>query len=259
MIAVLVTGAGGRMGGHVLRTLEGTAGMRVAAALERPGHPDLGREISPGVKLSAELEPALDSAQVAIDFSVPESTLALVDAAASKSVPLVLATTGFGSEDMRRIQQAARRIPIVMAANFSLGINVLLDLVAEAARRLEGYEIEVLELHHSQKLDAPSGTALALARVAAEARGQDLEQTVVYQREGRIGERAPEAIGIQALRAGDSVGEHTVYLAGPGERVELSHRALSRDNFAVGAVRAARWVVGRPPGLYAMSDVIRLD
>ena len=259
MIAVLVTGAGGRMGGHVLRALEGTAGMRAAAALERPGHPDLGREISPGVKLSAELEPALDSAQVAIDFSVPESTLALVDAAASKSVPLVLATTGFRSEDMRRIQQAARRIPIVMAANFSLGINVLLDLVAEAARRLEGYEIEVLELHHSQKLDAPSGTALALARVAAEARGQDLEQTVVYQREGQIGERAPEAIGIQALRAGDSVGEHTVYLAGPGERVELSHRALSRDNFAVGAVRAARWVVGRPPGLYAMSDVIRLD
>ena len=259
MIAVLVTGAGGRMGGHVLRALEGTAGMRTAAALERPGHPDLGREISPGVKLSAELEPALDSAQVAIDFSVPESTLALVDAAASKSVPLVLATTGFGSEDMRRIQQAARRIPIVMAANFSLGINVLLDLVAEAARRLEGYEIEVLELHHSQKLDAPSGTALALARVAAEARGQELEQTAVYQRQGRIGERAPEAIGIQALRAGDSVGEHTVYLAGPGERVELSHRALSRDNFAVGAVRAARWVVGRPPGFYAMSDVIRLD
>ncbi len=257
MIAVLVTGAGGRMGGHVLRALEGTVGMRAAAALERPGHPDLGREISPGVKLSAELEPALDSAQVAIDFSVPESTLALVDAAASKSVPLVLATTGFRSEDMRRIQQAARRIPIVMAANFSLGINVLLDLVAEAARRLEGYEIEVLELHHSQKLDAPSGTALALARVAAEARGQDLEQTVVYQREGQIGERAPEAIGIQALRAGDSVGEHTVYLAGPGERIELSHRALSRDNFAVGAVRAARWVVGRPPGLYAMSDVIR--
>ncbi len=257
MIAVLVTGAAGRMGGHVLRALEGTAGMRAAAALERPGHPDLGREISPGVKLSAELEPALDNAQVAIDFSVPESTLALVDAAASKSVPLVLATTGFGNEDMRRIQQAARRIPIVMAANFSLGINVLLDLVAEAARRLEGYEIEVLELHHSQKLDAPSGTALALARAAAEARGQDLEQTAVYQREGRIGERPPGAIGIQALRAGDSVGEHTVYLAGPGERVELSHRALSRDNFAVGAVRAARWVVGRPPALYAMSDVIR--
>ncbi|MCH6562275.1 MAG: 4-hydroxy-tetrahydrodipicolinate reductase [Myxococcales bacterium] len=256
MIAVLVTGAGGRMGGHVLRALEGTAGMRTAAALERPGHPDLGHEISPGVKLSAELEPALDSAQVAIDFSVPESTLALVDAAARKSVPLVLATTGFGSEDMRRIQQAARRIPIVMAANFSLGINVLLDLVAEAARRLEGYEIEVLELHHSQKLDAPSGTALALARVAAEARGQDLEQTAVYQRVGRIGERPPEAIGIQSLRAGDSVGEHTVYLAGPGERIELSHRALSRDNFAVGAVRAARWVVGRPPGLYALSDVL---
>ncbi len=257
MISVLVMGAGGRMGGHVLRALEGAAELRVGAALEQPGHPELGREVSPGVKLSSELEPALDSAQVAIDFSTPESTLALVAAATKKNVPLVIASTGFGGEDLGRIKESARKIPIVMAPNFSLGVNVLIDLVAEAARRLEGYEIEVLELHHSRKLDAPSGTAPELARVAAAARGQDLEQLAVYQREGRTGERPPQAIGIQVLRAGDSVGEHTVYLAGPGERIELSHRALSRDGFAAGALRAARWVVGRPPGLYAMADVLK--
>ena len=244
MIRVLVTGAAGRMGGHLLRALEEAGELRVVAALERPGHPALGSEVSPGVKLSAELEPALDAAQVAIDFSTPAGTLSLVDAASGKNVALVIATTGFEAQEQRRIEDAARKIPIVMAANFSLGINVLLDLVAEAARRLDGYEIEILELHHSQKLDAPSGTALQLARSAAQARGTDLESAAVFHRHGQIGDRPPGAIGIQALRAGDSVGEHTVYLAGPGERVELAHRALSRDNFAAGALRAARWIIG---------------
>ena len=256
MIPVLVMGAAGRMGGHVLRAVEGAAELCVAAALERPGHPELGRELSPGVKLSADLEPALDTAKVAIDFSIPESTLLLVAAAAQKDVAVVTGTTGFDDAGLRRIEEAARKIPIVMAPNFSLGVNVLIGLVAEASRRLENYEIEVLELHHSRKLDAPSGTALRLARAAAEARGQELERAAVYHREGKTGARPQGAIGIQALRAGDCVGEHTVYLAGPGERIELSHRALSRDNFAAGAVRAAHWVVGKPPALYSMSDIL---
>ena len=256
MIPVLVIGAAGRMGGHVLCAVEGAPELCVAAALERPGHPALGRELSPGVKLSADLEPALETAQVAIDFSTPESALLLVAAATQEDVAVVSGTTGFNSTGLRRLEQAARKIPIVMAPNFSLGVNVLIGLVAEAARRLESYEIEVLELHHSRKLDAPSGTALRLARAAAEARGQELERAAVYHREGKTGARPPEAIGIQALRAGDSVGEHTVYLAGPGERIELSHRALSRDNFAAGAVRAAHWVVGKPPALYSMSDIL---
>jgi 4-hydroxy-tetrahydrodipicolinate reductase len=171
-------------------------------------------------------------------------------------MPLVTGTTGLNAEEQAQIEAASRSIPIVQAGNFSMGITVLLDLVAQAARRLEAYEIEVLELHHNRKIDAPSGTALALARSAAGARGVALVDKAVYHREGQTGPREPDAIGMQALRMGDVVGEHTVYIAGPGERVELSHRAMSRDNFASGALRAAAWVTGRPPGLYSMKDVI---
>jgi 4-hydroxy-tetrahydrodipicolinate reductase len=244
------------MGEHVLRAVERDPGLVVAAAVDRAGHPRIGQEVSPGVKLTAELEPALEAAQVAIDFSLPEGALVLVDEAAAKQVGLVTGTTGFDAAGVARIREAAGRIPIVMAPNFSLGINVLIDLVSQAARRLEGYDLEVLEMHHNQKADAPSGTALRLAQAAAEARGQKLEQDAVYHREGQTGIRPPKAIGMQSLRVGDSVGEHTVYLAGRGERVELSHRALSRENFAAGAVRAALWITGKPPGLYAMSDVL---
>ncbi len=169
---------------------------------------------------------------------------------------MVIATTGFESSGVARVEAAARQIAIVQAANFSIGITVLHELVAQAARRLAAYEIDVLEMHHDRKVDAPSGTALSLARAAAESRGQDLDKVAVYHRQGQTGPRQPESIGLQTLRLGDSVGEHTVYLAGAGERIELSHRALSRDNFAAGALRAARWAVAQPPGLYSMRDVI---
>jgi 4-hydroxy-tetrahydrodipicolinate reductase len=169
----------------------------------------------------------------------------------------VVATTGFTDAELGCIREAASRIPIVRARNFSLGINVMLELVARAVERLPGYDLEVLELHHSRKRDAPSGTALWIGETAAEARGDRLADRAVYHREGDTGPRPPGSIGMQSLRAGDSVGEHTLYLAGPGERLEISHRALSRDNFAAGAVRAARWVVGRPPGLYSLQDVLR--
>jgi 4-hydroxy-tetrahydrodipicolinate reductase len=169
----------------------------------------------------------------------------------------VLGTTGLEAAAEARIARAAQRLAIVRTANFSIGATVLLELVAEAARRLVGYEIDVLEMHHDQKKDAPSGTAIGLASAAAEARGQELQQAAVYARHGITGVRDPKAIGLQALRLGDSVGEHTVYFAGPGERLELSHRALSRENFAAGALRAARWLVGRAPGLYVMRDVLR--
>jgi 4-hydroxy-tetrahydrodipicolinate reductase len=169
----------------------------------------------------------------------------------------VIGTTGIDAAGEARIARAAERAPIVRGANFSIGAAVLLDLVAEAARRLAGYEIDVLEMHHDQKVDAPSGTALGLAKRAAEVRGQQLSNVAVFAREGLTGKRDPNAIGLQSLRLGDSVGEHTVYFAGPGERIELSHRALSRDNFAAGALAAARWLVGRAPGLYTMADVLR--
>lgn len=254
---VLVVGAGGRMGEALLRAIERSFELELGAALEREGHPRLGAELAPGVKLSADVAAAVARADVAVDFSTPRSTLALVEAAESRGLPLVIGTTGLRPDDDARIQRAAARIPIVRAANYSMGIAVLMELVAEAARRLPGYEIDVLEVHHDQKVDAPSGTALALARSAAQARGQELERVAVYAREGITGKRAPEAIGLQALRLGDSVGEHTVYFAGPGERVELAHRAQSRDNFAAGALRASVWVIGRTPGLYSMADVLR--
>lgn len=256
MTRVLVVGAGGRMGHHVLRAVEGATGVSVAAAIDDPAHPDLGREISPGVELTSDLERAIQLAQVVIDFSVPASTLALLEAATPHMLPVVIATTGFDKGGLARIETAARRIPVVHAPNYSIGVTVLLDLVAQAARRLDGYEIDVLEMHHDKKVDAPSGTALGLARAAATARGQDLDKVAMYHRQGITGPRAPETIGMQTLRLGDSVGEHTVYLAGAGERLELSHRALSRENFAAGALRAARWAVAQPPGLYTMTDVL---
>lgn len=257
MTRVLLVGAGGRMGQTLVRALESERELRLAAALEHSAHPRLGEEIAPGVKLSADVSAACAQADVGIDFSRPESTLALVEAAEARGLPLVIGTTGLDVAGEARIARAAERLAIVRAANFSMGITVLLELVAEAAKKLEGYEIDLLEMHHDRKIDAPSGTALALARAAAAARGQDLQHAAVYARHGITGKRDPHAIGIQALRIGDSVGEHTVYFAGPGERVELTHRALSRDNFAQGAVRAARWVVGRAPGLYGMRDVLR--
>jgi len=257
MMRVLVVGAGGRMGQSLVRGIEASDDLRLCAAVEREGHPSLGQAVARDVRLGADVRAACAKADVALDFSSPASTLALLDAAEARGLPLVIGTTGLEPEAEARIAQAARRLAIVRAANFSIGITVLLELVAEAARRLEGYEIDVLEMHHDQKLDAPSGTALALARSAAEARGQELQHTAVFERHGITGVRDPKIIGIQALRLGDSVGEHTVYFAGPGERVELSHRAHSRENFTAGALRAARWLVRRPPGLYAMRDVLR--
>ncbi len=257
MTRVLVVGAAGRMGDALVRALAVSSELRLTAALEHATHSRLGSEVAPGVKLGSDLRAACAQADVAIDFSSPSSTLALLDHAESLGLPLVIGTTGLKGDADERIARAAKRLAIVRAANFSLGVTVLLEFVAEAARRLEGYEIDLLEMHHDQKVDAPSGTALALARAAAEARGQDLQRDAVYSREGITGKRKPGQIGVQALRLGDSIGEHTVYFAGPGERVELAHRALSRDNFANGALTAARWVTGRTPGLYSMRDVVR--
>ena len=256
MTRVAVIGAAGRMGQYALRAVEGAPSLEVGAALEDSDHPDLGVEVAPGIELVCDISAALEHCDVAIDFSTPASTMSLVAEATQKSVPLVIATTGFDKAQLERIRNAAQRVPIVMAPNFSLGINVLLDLVAEAARRLGDYEIDILEMHHDQKTDAPSGTALRLGRTAAGARGLDFDAVAVYHREGQTGPRAKGSIGMQTLRLGDSVGEHTVYLAGAGERLELSHRALSRDNFAAGAIRAAEWILDKDPGLYAMADVM---
>jgi 4-hydroxy-tetrahydrodipicolinate reductase len=256
MTRVLVVGAAGRMGESLLRAIAAAPDLRLGAALEHAAHARQGSEVAAGVKLGSDPQAACAQADVAIDFSSPASTLALLDAAEARGLPVVIGTTGLDADADTRIARAAKRLAIVRAANFSMGMTVLLELVAEAARRLEGYEIDILEMHHDQKVDAPSGTAIALARAAATVRGQELQHVAVYAREGQTGKRDPKAIGLQSLRVGDSVGEHTVYFAGAGERIELAHRALSRDNFATGALRAARWLIGRAPGLYAMRDVL---
>lgn len=256
MIRVVVTGACGRMGGEVLRLIEREPGMSLVAALERAGHPSLGQEVAAGIRLGDDPDASLARADVYIDFSRPDATLALLEAARVRGVAAVIGTTGFNDEQRSRIEEASKRIPMVLAPNFSIGVHVLTEVVAEVASRLPDHHAEVLELHHAAKVDAPSGTALRLAEAIAQARGIVLGDHRVVHREGHTGPRPRDAIGIQSLRAGDAVGEHTVHFGGPGERIELVHRALSRENFAAGAVVAARWVAGRPPGLYSMRDVL---
>lgn len=257
MTRVAVVGAAGRMGQFVLHALRQFPDLELAAALERPDHPDLGKPAAAGVMLTGDLASGLAGVDVAIDFSTPATTRKVAAEAAARDVAMVVATTGFSPDQRREIEGWGSKVALLLAPNFSLGVNLLFELVAEAARRLPDYDLEVLELHHSAKVDAPSGTALQLGEVAAHARGTTLDEAGVFHREGQTGPRPRGAIGMQTLRAGSSVGEHTVFLAGPGERIELTHRALSRETFASGAVRAARWIAGRAPGLYSMTDVLR--
>jgi 4-hydroxy-tetrahydrodipicolinate reductase len=252
---VLLLGAMGRMGERVRAALAEHAELTLSAALERPGHALLGTEIAPGVKLDAHLTAALERADVAIAFATPPATLALLRAAAERALPCVVGTTGFSAEERREIEAFATRSAILMSANFSVAVNVLRHLAREAARLLgPGYDAEIVELHHSAKLDAPSGTALELARAIEQGRASAAER--VLAREGHTGPRPAGAIGLQALRGGDNPGEHTVMFIGRGERLELVHRAATRDHFARGAVRAAAWLANREAGLFQMSDVL---
>jgi len=242
----------------------------LAAALEVAGSPLLGRDAgSPlgqgaGVVVGADVAAALRDADVLIDFTRPVATVAHVHACAEAGVGAVIGTTGLSEDDKKALAEAARTIPLVYAPNMSVGVNVLLRLVALAAQRLGGdYDVEIVEMHHRHKVDAPSGTALQLGEAAAAALGRDLKTDGVFARDGVTGERRPGAIGFAALRGGDVIGDHTVIFAGPGERIELAHKASSRTTFAHGALRAARFVAARraakAPGLYGMRDVLGLD
>ena len=257
---VLVVGACGRMGERVRAALGEEPSLRLAAALEAPGHPQLGAEIAPGVKLTDDAKAALAGCDVAIDFSRAAASLAVLKAAADAGVALVMGTTGLSDAERAELALAARRIPVLQAPNFSPSVNLMIWLVREAARRLgPGYDAEIVELHHSKKLDAPSGTALRLAEAIAQGRGHPLEGRLVLERAGEIGVRPPGAIGVQSVRAGDSPGDHSVLFAGEGERLELVHRSQTRDHFARGAVRAAAWLAGRSPGLYRIEQVLGLE
>ena len=264
-VRVVVCGVAGRMGGRVLQAVRAEDGMQVVGATERPDAAQIGLDAGTaaggpplGVAVSASLEAALEKgADVAIDFTAPAAAPHHAQVCAARKVALVLGTTGIPPEGREVIAARAREVPIVLAPNMSVGVNALFRLVAEAARALgPSYEVEIVETHHRAKKDAPSGTALRLAEVAADALKLDRRAAFVYERHGDTGARRPGTIGLQALRGGDTVGDHTVFFLADGERLELTHRATSRDNFARGALRAARWVAGKPPGLYDMQDVL---
>jgi 4-hydroxy-tetrahydrodipicolinate reductase len=256
---VLVVGALGRMGERVRVAIAAEPSLRLAAALEAPGHPGLGTTVGDGVRVDDDAKAALARSDVAIDFTLPAATLANLEAAAEAGVAYVTGTTGFSEEERSRIADCASRIPVLWAPNFSVAVNVLAWLAREAARKLgPAYDAEIFELHHSAKRDAPSGTALRLGEAIAEGRGQRLSDHLVLERAGDIGPRPDGAIGIQTLRGGDDPGEHTVLFAGIGERLELVHRSKTRDHLARGALRAALWLMGRPAGLYGIEEMLGL-
>ena len=259
MHKVLVVGAMGRMGESVRAAIEETTQLELGAALEAPGQPCIGGLIGNHIEISDDPKAALSGCDVAIDFTTPEATLRVMRTAAEAEVAYVCGTTGFSDAERAEIGDLAARIPIVHAPNFSVAVNILTWLTREAARKLgSGYDAELVEIHHSEKRDAPSGTSLHLAEAIAAARGQNLSDHLILERAGEIGERPRDAIGIQTLRAGDIAGEHTVMFVGQGERLELAHRASTRDHFARGAIRAAEWLVGRDPGLYPIERVFGL-
>jgi 4-hydroxy-tetrahydrodipicolinate reductase len=256
-----VVGAGGRMGQAILRLAREDGSIELVGASDAPGSPDVGRDVGEvsrlgvwGVVLSGSTEDALLGAEVCIDFSSPRATASVAQACARAGVALVSGTTGLQDDALQAIDEATKSIPVLWAPNTSAGVQVLAELVREAVARLgPGYDIEVVEVHHRRKVDAPSGTALRLVEAAREGR-QGL--TVVAGREGTPGARKAEEIGVLAVRGGDVIGDHTVHLLGDGERIELTHRATSRDLFARGALRAARFLLGKAPGRYTMRDVI---
>jgi 4-hydroxy-tetrahydrodipicolinate reductase len=264
-VRIALAGVSGRMGRALLETVAADADCSLSGALDRPGSPLVGQDAgaawgaASGVKVTDQPAVALQGAQALIDFTRPEATFGYLEACAAAGVPLVIGTTGFDDAGKARIAAAAQRIPVVFAPNMSVGVNLLMKLAELAAQVLQdGYDIEIIEAHHRHKVDAPSGTALGLGQAVARALDRDLARCAVYGREGVTGERAPETIGFATVRGGDIVGDHTLLFAGIGERVELTHKASSRATFALGALRAAKWLQGRAPGLYDMRDVLNL-
>lgn len=266
MIRVAIAGAAGRMGRHLLDACSQVEGIGCTAASEHPDSPFIGADAGEiagigrlNVPIVADLAPLADRFDILIDFTRPAATLAHLALCQTSGKAMVIGTTGFSAEQKAAITHAAARIPIVFAPNMSIGVNLSFKLLELAARVLgENVDIEIIEAHHRHKVDAPSGTALAMGQVIAKTLGRELEQCAVYGRQGVTGERARATIGFATVRAGDIVGEHTVLFADVGERLEITHRASSRMTFAKGAVRAAVWLAGRGPGLFDMQDVLDL-
>lgn len=267
MTKVLIAGASGRMGRRIGFMVQEHVELQVAGGFELPTNPFVGKDIGEvggygpaGVVISPSLEEIIDQGDVIIDFTFHEATMNIARLAAKHNTAMVIGTTGLSRENLDELAVLAQNFPCVQAPNMAVGVNVLFKIARKMASILgDAYDIEIVEAHHRMKKDAPSGTALKLGEMVAEGVNRNLADVGVYSRHGIIGERTNQEIGIQTIRAGDIVGEHTVYFAGAGERLEITHRAHSRDNFARGAALAAAWVHGKANGMYTMFDVLGLQ
>lgn len=258
---VVVSGAGGRMGGMIISLILQDKEMELCGAIEDPSHPSIGRMISEGITITSDenLRKILKEAEVLIEFTNPQATLSHLEPCKDMGKGIVIGTTGIDEDGLSRIREVSTFIPIVISPNMSLGVNLLFDLAARISKALgEDYDVEVIEVHHHHKKDAPSGTALRLGEAVASSLGKSLNEVAVYERRGMVGERRKGEIGFSVIRAGDIVGEHTLLFATEGERIEVTHRAHSRETFARGAIRAAKFLRTASPGLYDMVDVLGL-
>lgn len=266
MTRIIVAGASGRMGSRIIALSREYSELKLVGAFEKKGHEKVGGDVGiiagigeTGVKVSDRLEDIIENGDVVIDFTTPISTKGIVRLSSQYGKAMVIGTTGISKDDMKEMEALMKSIPCVMASNMSTGVNLLLRVLQDIAKVLgDEYDIEIIEAHHRLKKDAPSGTALKMAQVIADATKRNLDEVAVYARKGIIGERTKKEIGIQTIRAGDIVGEHTVIFGGLGERIEITHKVSSRDTFARGALRAALWISGKPAGLYDMQDVLGL-
>ena len=254
-----IAGAGGKMGRALIEATLADGSLKLAAALDAPASAAVGTQIG-GVSVQSDVRAAVSACDVLIDFTRPEGTLAHLDACVAAGKAMVIGTTGFSAAQLARIREASARIAIAMSPNFAVGVNVVFRLAETAAAALgDSYDVEIIEAHHRQKVDAPSGTALMLGKLVAGALGRNLDEVAAHGREGDVGARPPKEIGFHAIRGGDIVGEHTVVFAGAGERVEVAVRSQSRATYANGALRAAKFLQGRKSGLYDMKDVLGLS
>ena len=261
MIKAIVTGAAGRMGSKIIEVIGETEGIELSGAAEREDHPSVGSWVAKGkgIKIEDDLKKIMSRGEVIIDFTVPAASVENLRITKAEKKAIVIGTTGFSRSQIEEIKDLSKDIRCVLSPNMSVGVNLMFKIVRDIAKILrDEYDVEVIEAHHRYKKDAPSGTAMKIAQILAQTLGRDLERVSTYQRRGIIGERPSEEIGIQTIRAGDIVGEHTVIFGGLGERLEVTHRVHSRDNFARGAVRAAQWIVKQKAGLYDMQDVLGL-
>ncbi|RJQ14678.1 MAG: 4-hydroxy-tetrahydrodipicolinate reductase [Nitrospiraceae bacterium] len=266
MLNMIVSGATGRMGSRIIALSREVEKIKLSGALESKNHKDLGKDIgevigigTTGVRIAGDINNITEKSDVLIDFSSPSATIECLKSLSGKPMPVVIGTTGFSRDELDFVSLYAQKVPCVLAPNMSVGVNLLLKVLADIAKVTgDDYDVEIVEAHHRMKKDAPSGTAMKMAQVIAAALDRNLEETAVYARHGLIGERGRKEIGIQTIRAGDIVGEHTVIFGTPGERIEITHKASSRDTFARGALKAAQWVYKQTPGLYDMQDVLGL-